>query len=57
MLSGVEGVSVFVSDDSSAEMWMSEKRCFSFDATMSRISGREVLRERMFRFCNCLSSC
>jgi len=49
---GVEGVLKFVSEDSWAEMWMSEKRCFSFEATMSRISARDVLSERMLRFRN-----
>ena len=32
-----------------AEMWMREKRCFSFEATMSWISERVALRERMLR--------
>ena len=44
---GVDGESE--SRAGAAEMWMREKRCFSFEATMSCISGRVALRERMLR--------
>jgi hypothetical protein len=34
-------------------MGMREKRCLSFDSTMSRSSAKVTLRDLRFRFCSC----